>query len=170
MSTPPHPIVSAAHLAEGAAPALSEVEYGLNILGAAYHRWMVGCATAAGQPGLSALEVVVVNTIRHRGRPKRQAEIALALAIDDAHLLTYALRKLERLGLVASTRQGKEKVVSVTAAGQEFCARYTALREAALAGPVARHGPDPARLSELAALLRSLSGHYEQAARAAATF
>ncbi|WBV44223.1 winged helix DNA-binding protein [Pseudoroseomonas cervicalis] len=170
MSTPPHPIVSAAHLAEGAAPALSEVEYGLNILGAAYHRWMVRCATAAGQPGLSALEVVVVNTIRHRGRPKRQAEIALALAIDDAHLLTYALRKLERLGLVASTRQGKEKVVSVTEAGQEFCARYTAIREAALAGPVASHGPDPARLSALAALLRSLSGHYEQAARAAATF
>ncbi|MCQ4162504.1 winged helix DNA-binding protein [Roseomonas sp. GC11] len=163
------PIVSAEHLAAGAAPALSEVEYGLNLLGAAYHRWMVHCATAAGQPGLSALEVVVVNTIRHRNRPKRQAEIALALAIDDAHLLTYALRKLERLGLIAAGREGKEKVVRMTERGQEFCARYAAIREAMLAGPVAQGGPEAARLSEVATLLRSLSGFYEQAARAAAT-
>lgn len=163
------PLVSAAHLAAGASPGLSEVEYGLNILGAAYHRWMTGCAAAAGQPGLSALEVVVLNTVRHRDRPKRQAEIVLALAIDDAHLLTYALRKLERLGLVAASRAGKQKVVQVTEAGRAFCERYAAIREAVLAGPVAQNGPEAARLSELAGLLRSLSGFYEQAARTAAT-
>ncbi|WP_159994371.1 winged helix DNA-binding protein [Roseomonas sp. 18066] len=163
------PLVSAAHLAAGASPALSEVEYGLNILGAAYHRWMTGCATAAGQPGLSALEVVVLNTTRHRDRPKRQAEIALALAIDDMHLLTYALRKLEKLGLVAAGRAGKEKVVAITEAGRAFCDRYAAIREELLAGTVATHGPEAQKLSELAAVLRSLSGFYEQAARTSAT-
>jgi predicted MarR family transcription regulator len=163
------PVVSAAHLAAGASPGLSELEYGLNLVGAAYHRWMTGCAAAAGQPGLSALEVVVINTVRHRDRPKRQAEIARALAIDDAHLLTYALRKLERLGLVASARAGKEKLVRMTDSGTAFCARYAAIRERLLAEPVAGDGPEAARLSELAALLRSLSGFYEQAARAAVT-
>ena len=38
-----------------------------------------------------------------------------------------------------------------------------------LARPVGGSGPDAAALSEAAGLLRTLSGHYEQAAQAAAT-
>ena len=42
------PIVSSAHLASGAMPALSELEFGLILLGHAFERWMVRCAAAAG--------------------------------------------------------------------------------------------------------------------------
>lgn len=42
------PIVSSAHLAAGAMPALSELEFGLILLGHAFNRWMVRCAAAAG--------------------------------------------------------------------------------------------------------------------------
>tara|TARA_R100001132_G_scaffold26415_2_gene28075 strand:+ start:634 stop:819 length:186 start_codon:yes stop_codon:yes gene_type:complete len=41
------PIVSASHLADGAMPALSELEFALVILGNAYNRWIAACANAA---------------------------------------------------------------------------------------------------------------------------
>src|SRR5690349_10270658 len=73
------PVVSSAHLAAGAAPALSEAEFGLILAGQAFQRWMVRCMAAAGMPGLSPVEVLVLHTVHHRNRPKRQAEILLAL-------------------------------------------------------------------------------------------
>ncbi|MDB5375052.1 MAG: hypothetical protein JWP04_3694 [Belnapia sp.] len=163
------PVVSSAHLAAGASPALSEVEYGMIVAGHAFQRWMVLCAAAAGAPGLSPTEVLILHTVHHRGRPKRQAEILLALAIEDTHIATYAIRKLEAAGLVATSRAGKEKLVAMTPAGEALCARYAAVRESLLARAVGGNGPPPAALSEVAALLRALSGFYEQAARAAAT-
>ena len=45
------PVVSSAHLAAGASPALSEVEYGMILAGHAFQRWMVVCAATAGAPG-----------------------------------------------------------------------------------------------------------------------
>jgi predicted MarR family transcription regulator len=163
------PVVSSAHLAAGASPALSEVEYGMILVGHAFHRWMVLCAAAAGAPGLSAMEVLILHTVHHRGRPKRQAEILLALAIEDTHIATYAIRKLEAAGLVTTSRVGKEKQVAVTEAGATLCARYAEVREQLLARSVGGNGPGAATLSEAATLLRTLSGYYDQAARAAAT-
>lgn len=139
------------------------------LAGHAFHRWMVLCAAAAGAPGLSATEVLILHTVHHRGRPKRQAEILLALAIEDTHIATYAIRKLESAGLVATSRVGKEKLVTATEAGAVLCGRYAEVREQLLARSVDGSGPSAAALSEVAALLRTLSGHYEQAARAAAT-
>ena len=139
------------------------------LAGHAFHRWMVLCAAAAGAPGLSATEVLILHTVHHRGRPKRQAEILLALAIEDTHIATYAIRKLQSAGLVATSRVGKEKLVTATEAGAVLCGRYAEVREQLLARSVDGSGPSAAALSEVAALLRTLSGHYEQAARAAAT-
>ena len=168
-SNAPGPVVSSAHLAAGASPGLSEVEYGLILAGHAFQRWIVLCAAAAGAPGLSPTEVLVLHTVHHRGRPKRLAEILLALAIEDAHIATYAIRKLEGAGLVETGRAGKEKLVAATPAGAAFCARYAEVREGLLARAVRAAGPGEAPLSDLAALLRTLSGFYDQAARAAAT-
>ncbi len=163
------PVVSSSHLAAGASPALSEVEYGMILAGHAFQRWMVLCAAAAGAPGLSPIEVLILHTVHHRGRPKRQAEILLALAIEDTHIATYAIRKLEGAGLVTTSRAGKEKLVAATAEGAALCERYAEVREGLLAGAVRDSGPPAAALSELAGLLRTLSGFYDQASRAAAT-
>lgn len=161
-------IVSSAHLADGAAPALSEVEFSLTLAATAYHRWIARCAAAAGV-ALAPLEVLILHTVRHRDRPKRLADIALVLDIEDTHLATYAIRKLEKAGLVATHRAGKEKRVAATRAGVEFCTAYRAIRETVLAEPVAADGPEAAALAQAAGLLRRLSGQYNQAARAAAT-
>lgn len=161
-------IVSSAHLADGAAPALSELEFSLTLAASAYQRWIARCAAAAGL-ALSPLEVLILHTVRHRDRAKRIADITLVLDIEDTHLVTYAIRKLERAGLIATRRAGKEKLVAATDAGRDFCAQYRDIRERVLAAAIVVDGPDGAHLSAAADLLRRLSGQYNQAARAAAT-
>jgi predicted MarR family transcription regulator len=163
------PIVSSAHLASGAMPALSELEFGLILLGHAFERWMVRCMAAAGVADLSPLDVLVVHTIAHRGRSKRVSDICLVLNIEDTHLVTYSLKKLEAHKLISSGRRGSEKTVSLTPKGDEIVQRYRKIREALLVEPVKSTGTDERRLSEIAGLMRALSGHYDQAARAAAS-
>ena len=62
-----------------------------------------------------------------------------------------------------------QKTVAITPAGEEACKRYAQIREQLLVKSVLATGIDPARLSEIAAAMRSLSGQYDQAARAAAS-
>lgn len=161
-------IVSSAHLADGAAPALSELEFSLTLAAAAYQRWMTRCAAAAGL-SLTPLEVLILHTVRHRDRAKRIADITLVLDIEDTHLVTYAVRKLEKAGLVATRREGKDKLIAATDAGRSFCAGYREIRERVLSATIVAEGPDGVTLSAAADLLRRLSGQYIQAARSAAT-
>lgn len=161
-------IVSSAHLADGAAPALSELEFSLTLAATSYQRWIARCAAAAGVQ-LSPLEVLILHTVRHRDRAKRLNDITLVLDIEDTHLATYAIRKLEKAGLIETRRDGKEKLVDATEAGRRFCDAYRAVRERVLAAPLAADGPGERALSEAADLLRRISGQYNQAARAAAT-
>lgn len=163
------PIVSSAHLASGAMPALSEFEFGLILVGHAFERWMTRCAQGAGIAGLSPLEVLIVHTVNHRGRPKRMADIALVLNIEDTHLVTYAVKKLEAAGLIQSEKVGKEKAIGTTPKGADFCLRYREIREALLIKGVKAFGTDAVELSRIAAEMRALSGLYDQATRAAAS-
>jgi predicted MarR family transcription regulator len=162
------PIVSSAHLAEGALPALSEVEFALTMANHAFQRWMVHCMSAAGGPAMSPLEVLILHLVHHRGRAKTLAELCLILGIEDTHLATYAIRKLTRAGLVQAGRRGKEKAIAITPAGAALCIRYREIREALLVRAARLSGHEAGGLSAAAALLRSLSGSYDQAARAAA--
>jgi predicted MarR family transcription regulator len=169
LAHPLGPIVSSGHLASGALPALSEFEFGMIMLNHAFGRWMVRCMAAAGVPDLSPFDVLVLHNVNHRAKPKRLADICLVLNVEDTHVVSYSLKKLERLKLLKAGRAGKEKVVSVTAAGQAACERYKEVREALLVRSVKGTGMDPKALSDFAADLRALSGHYDQAARAAAS-
>jgi predicted MarR family transcription regulator len=166
---PPEPIVSSAHLAAGSLPTLSELEYGLIIASHAFQRWMARCMAAAGVPNLSPVEVLVLNTVRHRNRPKTLADICLVLNIEDTHVANYAIRKLTSIGLVHTGRAGKAKTTKITEAGLATLQRYSDIRERLLVRAIAVSGMSPSALSESAAQLRALSGYYEQAARAAAT-
>ncbi len=162
------PIVSSSHLASGGSPALSEVEFSLTLAANAFQRWMVRCAAAAGAQ-LSPLEILILHSVRHRDRPKRFLDILLVLHVEDTHLANYAVRKLVKAGLVKTRREGKEKVVEVTEAGILFCDRYRELREKLLVESVVASGITEKKMSEVATILRLLSGDYGQAARAAAT-
>ncbi|MEJ5082448.1 MULTISPECIES: winged helix DNA-binding protein [unclassified Ochrobactrum] len=163
------PIVSSSHLAEGGSPGLSEVEYGLILASHAFSRWMVRCMAAAGLPGLSPIEVLILHSIRHRGREKKLADICLVLDIEDTHIATYAIRKLEKAGLLTTGKASKEKTVKITEKGAEACARYREIRERLLVESTANARPSEETLSEVAALLRFMSGAFNQATRSAIT-
>ena len=163
------PIVSSAHLAAGAVPFPFPLEFGLILLGHAFERWMVRCVAAAGLPDVNPMEVLVLHAVAHRNRPKRLADICLVLSIEDTHLVTYAVKKLEAAGLLVAGRKGNEKTVSLSAKGETIVKKYGKIREALLVAPVKATGADEKRLSEIAGLMRALSGHYDQAARAAAS-
>lgn len=163
------PVVSAAHLADGGMPALSEMEFAMTILNNAFQRWMVRCMGAAGTTGLGPLDVHILHASNHRGREKTLADICMMLNIEDTHVVSYALKKLETAGLIETGRRGKEKTVRVTADGASACARYREVREALLVSSAKSLAFDEAEISRIAALMRALSGQYDQAARAAAS-
>jgi predicted MarR family transcription regulator len=163
------PVVSSAHLAATGLPELSEVEYALTMANHAFQRWMSRCMTAAGMPGLAPLEVLVVHLVHHRDRPKSLADICLVLNVEDTHLVSYAVKKLERACLVETGRKGKEKTVEITSEGAALCTRYAEVREALLVELARATGVPPEEMSRLAALLRAISGSYDHAARAATT-
>ena len=163
------PIVSSAHLADGSSPAMSEVEYGLILASHAFSRWMVRCMAAAGVSGLSPIEVLILHSIRHRGREKKLADICLVLDIEDTHIASYAIRKLEKAGLLTTGKAAKEKTVKITAKGAEACARYGQIRERLLVDATASARPSEESLSEVATLLRFMSGAFNQASRSAIT-
>lgn len=161
-------IVSSSHLADGAAPALSEFEYGLIIAGNAFDRWIVRCMAAAGYPDFNRLDVLVLHTVNHQARDKRLSDICFVLNVEEAHLVNYALKKLVRAGLVTVGRRGKEALYSTSAEGEAACRRYREVREACLVETVRALGSfNEADIADLARVLRALSGLYDQAARSA---
>ncbi|QRM57494.1 winged helix DNA-binding protein [Sinorhizobium sp. BG8] len=172
MNSPPFsigPIVSSSHLAKGEMPALSEVEFALTVTGNAFHRWIVRCMAAAGYPGLGHIEVLILHATNHREREKSLSDLCVMLNIEDTHVVTYAAKKLEGSGLITTGRRGKEKTLKVTEAGADACERYGQMREALLVSGMKTLRLDEEEMSKLAALMRVLSGQYDQAARGAAS-
>ncbi|MDL0434028.1 winged helix DNA-binding protein [Marinobacter sp. TBZ242] len=169
--TQPHahgPIVSSEHLSHSAQE-LSELEFGMIISGHAFHRWMVRCMTATGYSELNSLDILVLHSVNHRKRAKRQSDICLVLNVEDTHTVTYALKKLAKLHLVNGEKQGKETFFRTTSEGQEACSRYAEIREACLVDSLSSMGIERLEMSRLAGMLRAMSGLYDQAARAAAS-
>lgn len=161
-------IASSAHLAGGHAPDLSEVEFGLMIASHAFDRWMVRCMAAAGLPDLTPTDVMVLHHVYHRQRAKKLADICFTLNVEDTHIVSYALKKLERLGVVAGERSSKEVFYSVTEHGAGIIKRYAEIREQCLTSGMGAPGRGGLEFSrQLAHTLRALSGLYDQAARAA---
>ena len=107
------PIVSSAHLVSPDSAQMSEFEFGLIVAGNAFHRWIVHCMSAAGLKDLTPLDVLVLHHVTHRARDKRLADICFIMNIEDTHLVNYALKKLQGLGVVASQKNGKEVTLSL---------------------------------------------------------
>lgn len=165
--TPRPYIVSSAHLVSEQAAELSELEFGLITARNAFDRWIVRCMTAAGMPDLSALDVLVLHSVHHRARGKRLADICFVLNVEEPHTVNYALRKLLRLELVRRDRKGKDVLFETTEQGGQLIERYKEVREACLASAFTQASVGGRQVSDLAHVLRILSGLYDQAARSA---
>ena len=102
------------------------------IAGHAFDRWIVRCMAAAGLPDLTRTDVMVFHHVYHRQRPKKLADICFTLNVEDTHIVSYALKKLERLGMVQGERASKEVFYSVTEEGSTVLKRYAEIREQCL--------------------------------------
>jgi predicted MarR family transcription regulator len=162
-------IVSSEHLVSDKCPELSELEFGLIIASNAFGRWMTRCMGGAGVKDMTETEILVVHHVNHRGREKKLADICFVLNIEDTHVVSYALKKLANLGLVSGNRRGKEVFWSTTEAGRALCERYRQVREACLMPGFSGTAEENERIGDLARLLRTLSGRYDQGARAASS-
>lgn len=172
MTKPQNPkrrIVSSRHLAEGENWESSEVEYGMIIAYNAFSRWMTRCMSAAGNTDLTPLEILVLHNANHRGRDKRLTDICFLLNIEDTHTVNYALRKLMKMELLTSEKRGKEVFYRTSDAGQNLCEAYRNIRNLCFVDGLSKTDLTGDQMREIAASLRSLSGQYDQASRAAAS-
>lgn len=163
-------IVTSAHLVSEKSPELSEFEFGLIIVAHAFERWMIRCMSAAGVKDMTPVDVLVVHHTNHRGVEKRLADICFVLNIEDTHVVSYSLKKLAAAGLVSGTKRGKEVFFSTTPKGVALCQQYRDVREACLMPGFSGTDEENQRLGDVARLLRTLSGRYDQAARAATSY
>lgn len=168
--TPPkRKIVSSRHLATEDGWQLSEFEFGLMIAYNGFARWVNHCMTAAGNPDLSTLEILVLHNVTHRNRSKRLSDVCFMLNIDDTHTVNYALKKLIKHGVVEGTKTGKEIFYSTTSAGVDLCKAYREMREQCLIEGMTKIDTNGDELRQIASTLRTLSGIYDQASRAASS-
>lgn len=163
-------IVSSAHLVSEKSPELSEFEFGMIIAANAFNRWLIRCMGAAGVKDMTPVDVLVLHHINHRRSEKRLSDICFVLNIEDAHVVSYSVKKLLGMALLSSTKRGKEVFFATTDEGAALCQRYREVREACLLPGFSGLSEENERLGELARTLRHLSGRYDQAARAATAY
>ncbi|MBC8056842.1 MAG: winged helix DNA-binding protein [Rhizobiales bacterium] len=158
-------IVSSSHLVSPRSVELSEFEFGMTVAWNAFSRWAMRCMAAAGCPELTITDVLVLHHLNHRERNKKLADICFVLNFEDTHVVAYSLKKLVAAGLVGAEKIGKEVFYNPSPAGQAAVAQYREVREACLIDnlDVERN----ADIGEMARVLRTMSGLYDQAARAA---
>jgi len=162
-------IVSSRHLATEDGWQASEFEYGLIMAYNGFGRWVGKCMAAAGYPGLTTLEILILHHINHRERQKKLSDISFLLNIEDAHTVNYAIKKLQKANLIMGEKLGKEMFYSVTKEGSEACEYYREIRDQCLVDSLKHMHQSPNSLSDTAAVLRTLSGLYDQASRAASS-
>jgi len=165
-----HRIVTSAHLVSEKSPELSELEFGLIMASHAFSRWITRCMKAAGVKEMTATDVLVLHHTNHRGLEKGVADICFVLNIEDTHVVSYSLKKLMSAGYVRSQKRGKEVFFSTTEAGQALCMQYRGVREACLMPGFSGTESENKQLREMAELLRTVSGRYDQAARTASAY
>ncbi len=162
---PARGIVSSSHLVSPRSVELSEFEFGLIVAWNAFSRWAIRCMAAAGCPDMTITDVLVLHHICHRARNKKLADICFVLNYEDAHVVAYALKKLVAAGLAQTEKVGKEVFYSPTVTGEAAVQHYREVREACLVDNLdVERNHD---IGEMALLMRSMSGLYDQAARAA---
>lgn len=158
-------IVSSSHLVSPRSRQTSEFEFGMIVAWNAFSRWAVRCMAAAGVPDLTITDVLLLHHVNHRARNKKLADICFVLNYEDTHVVAYSLKKLVTAGLVQAEKSGKEVFYSPTVEGEAAVQRYRAVREQCLIDNL--DPPMNDALGEAARMLRTMSGLYDQAARAA---
>ncbi|MBO1325489.1 winged helix DNA-binding protein [Acetobacter sp. TBRC 12305] len=141
-----------------------DFEYALNSMTMTFQRWMRHGMIQAGHPELSALEILVLRSVNQNGPDESIASVMAHLQLSERHPLDYALKKLDRLGLITRRRQRKEVFVGLTDKGRKACRDHARLQHQCLlaAMPQDRKIANMA-LTELTGMIRQLAAIYDHA-------
>lgn len=168
MTSETRKIASSKHLSTPETLPLSELEFALTILHNAFNKWVVRCSGAICNYDLNAIEVLTLHNIHQRETEQRRIDICFMLNIEDTHTVNYALKKLNKHGLIVGNKRGKEIFYSTTEEGHSVCEQYREIRDACLISGLNAVDGETEKLSDIALTMRTLSGLYDQAARSAA--
>ena len=150
---------------------VTELEYALMRSFEAFGRWQAECLANVVDFAASGPENALLHIIRMNDRPKSIHDLAHMANREDIPNIQYSLRKLIKGGFVMRNGRGRTGVsYEATPLGREVTGRYADVRAMLLIDAI-RRVPELARhLDNAARTLELITGIYEQAARAAATY
>jgi predicted MarR family transcription regulator len=163
-------IVSSEHLVSERCPELSELEFGLIIASHAFGRWMTRCMAGAGVKDMTETEILVVHHVNHRG-PRKEAGRHLLRAQHRGHprRLLCAEEARQPRAWYPANGAARKSSGRPRKQGSALCERYRQVREACLMPGFSGADEENVRIGDLARLLRTISGRYDQGARAASS-
>ena len=151
--------------------AITEFEFSLMRIAAAYDRWIAECLATVARQALGSTCAAVLHLTALKNRPKTPAEIARLLNRDDVPNVIYSIRKLERAGLVERehSEQRKSAAYRITRRGRRVALDYAELRAQVLLAHVPRLEAGNEQLAGAKDLMDLIRGIYDQAALLLAT-
>ena len=143
---------------------LSEFEYAIWHLGAAFARWRRDCLGSVADVPLSNTEASVWHVIHMNGTPKGVMEIARLLHRDDLANIQYGLKKLGQLGLIEKRGNSRKNMTyAVSEEGNRIVDAYLEQRRAILLRLFERAAPSPDDLTDMILQMHVMIGLYDQA-------
>lgn len=145
---------------------LTELEFALYRVSAAFERWRSECLAAVTDKPLSSTELTVLHVIKMKDRPKTIAEVGRLLNRDDIANLQYAIRKLLGAGLIEKNRNRRKKGIdyNATKLGEEVAHRYADLRRKQLIPMVQSVHDVDSLIDTSRRMLELITGIYDSAA------
>ncbi len=154
------------HLSREDETAFIEFEFALHHITEAFGRWSTELHEHVSGRIMTVQEVSMLQIIRMKDSPKSAAEIAKYLNRTDSANVLYALRKLEKSGLIEkSPGPPRETTYQVTDIGRGVTDRYAAKRRELLLSLIDRMSQSGSMFEGVNRTLWLMSGLYEQAAR-----
>jgi predicted MarR family transcription regulator len=151
--------------------AITEFEFSLMRIAAAYDRWIAECLATVARKPLGSTCAAVLHLTCLKNRPKSPSEIARLLNRDDVPNVIYSIHKLEKAGLVVREQSERRKSATyrVTRRGRRVALDYAALRAEVLMPHVPRLEASNDQLAGAQDLMDLIRGIYDQAALVLAT-
>ena len=150
----------------------TEFEWAVMRFFSAFERSCLQLSITAGSRDLSFQELVLLHVVGMQHHAQTSHSIARQLNRDDIQNLQYALRKLEKRGLISKSLGDRSKTAqySITPEGHESVRLYAKIRAQLLTGRTELVSEIDEKLQEATQLLSVLTGIYDDVARIAATY
>lgn len=159
-------LLTSSHLSAEASVEFHEFEFALHHITEAFARWSSSVHEFISGEFLPQADVSVLQLIRMNEEPKSAADIGRFLNRDDSSNILYALRKLEKAGLIEKGDSPlRQTTYRVTQRGMEVTDRYAQIRRDVLLDGLGGLLQEEGELAATIKTMWRICGLYEQGAR-----